>query len=222
MVFVFPAVVPAQTQIVNCEVRRCRAGSGGLGVNTLSDADFRALVPGVSWYYNWGATPLAKPADVTMDFIPMAWNGNASFQTALSSYLTAGNRPWRVFALNEPNFTTQANMTPSNAAVTFEQVKAICDSYNIPVVAPHMAIGTAAAQSITAYDPIQGSNTTYTFQEPYLGAFMYYCGAQLPSGISSHSYGGYGEVTWLLGLMHTDFPAEKHLAHGIQSVERDQ
>ncbi|HVU27599.1 MAG TPA: glycosyl hydrolase [Verrucomicrobiae bacterium] len=198
----------SQIQIVNCDAP-VQSRKRGIACNALSSADFEALAPGVSWYYNWGATPLTKPADVTMDFIPMAWNGNSSFQTQISSYLAAGNRPWRVFALNEPNLAGQAFMTPSNSAVTFLQVKAICDPYNIPVIAPHMAIGSATGDSITAYDPIQGSNVTYTFQEPFLSAFLYYCGATPPTGMSTHSYGGYGEITWILGTMHTDFPTQK-------------
>ena len=203
----FSGPVLAQPQIVNCDAQ-VQSRKRGLGVNSLSDADFRALAPGVSWYYNWGATPLAKPADVTMDFLPMAWNGTSSFQTSLSSYLAAGNRPWRVLALNEPNLKGQAFMTPSNSAVTFKQVKAICDPYNIPVIAPHMAIGSAVADSITAYDPLQGSNVTYTFQEPFLNAFLYYCGSTTPAGMSTHSYGGYGEITWILSTMHTDYPTQ--------------
>jgi hypothetical protein len=204
---VFSSSVPAQIQTVNC-TDPVQSRKRGIPANSLSAADFQALAPGVSWYYNWGATPLAKPTNVVMDFLPMAWNGSSGFQTPISSYLAAGNRPWRVFALNEPNFTTQANMTPSNAAITFEQVKAICDPYNIPVIAPHMAIGTPANQSITAYDPIMGSNYTYTFQEPYIDAFLYYCGAAIPAGVSSHSYGGYGEVTWLMNMMHTNYPTQ--------------
>ncbi len=158
---VFSGSVLAQPQIVNCDAQ-VQSRKRGLGVNSLSDADFRALAPGVSWYYNWGATPLAKPADVVMDFLPMAWNGSSSFQTSISSYLAAGNRPWRVFALNEPNLKGQAFMTPTNSAVTFKQVKAICDPYNIPVIAPHMAIGSAVADSITAYDPLHGVKCTPT------------------------------------------------------------
>ena len=100
-------------------------------------------------------------------------------------------------------------MTPSDSAVTFKQVKAICDPYNIPVIGPHMAIGTPANESITAYDPIQGSNVTYTFQEPYLNAFLYYCGSTRPAGMATHSYGGYGEITWILSTMHTDYPTQK-------------
>src|SRR5208282_5360566 len=197
----------AQIQIVNCNAQ-VQSRKRGIAVNTMSAADFEAVAPGVSWYYNWGATPLTLPGDVTMDFIPMAWNGSSGFQTSISSYLAAGNRPWRVFALNEPNLLGQAFMTPSNSAVTFDQVKAICDPYNIPVIAPHMAIGSATASSITAYDPLMGSNYVYTTQWPFLSAFLYYCGSTAPAGVSSHSYGGYGEITWLLSTMHADYPTQ--------------
>jgi len=210
LICAFSDQVFAQIQIVNCDAQ-LQSRKRGIAVNTMSAADFRALAPGVSWYYNWGATPLTVPGDVTMDFIPMAWNGASSFQTQLSSYLAAGNRPWRVFAINEPNLTTQAGMTPSNTAVAFKQVKAICDPYNIPVICPHMAEGTAANQSITAFDPIQGSNVTYTTQEPFLKAFFSYCSSNTPAtpaGISDHSYAGYGDLTYWTGLMHTDFPTQ--------------
>jgi len=207
---VFSDQVFAQIQIVSCDAQ-LQSRKRGIAANTMSAADFRALAPGVSWYYNWGATPLTVPGDVTMDFIPMAWNGASSFQTQLSSYLAAGNRPWRVFAINEPNLTTQAGMTPSNTAVAFKQVKAICDPYDIPVICPHMAEGTAADQSITAFDPIQGSNVTYTTQEPFLKAFFSYCSSNTPAtpaGISDHSYAGYGDLTYWTGLMHRDFPTQ--------------
>jgi hypothetical protein len=207
LAFVFSGEVLAQTQIVNCDAQ-VQSRKRGIAVNSMSAADFEAVAPGVSWYYNWGATPLTLPGDVTMDFIPMAWNGGSGFQTSISSYLAAGNRPWRVFALNEPNLKGQAFMTPASSATTFLQVKAICDPYNIPVIAPHMAIGSAVGSSITAYDPIQGSNVTYTSQEPFLSAFLYYCGSTTPTGMGTHSYGGYGEITWITGLMHTDFPTQ--------------
>ncbi|HWY32531.1 MAG TPA: glycosyl hydrolase [Candidatus Acidoferrum sp.] len=174
----------------------------------MSAADFEAVAPGVSWFYDWGVNNWTVPTNVSMTYIPMAWNGNSGFQTALTSYLAAGNTPWRVFAVNEPNLLGQAYMTPSNSAATFEQVQAICNPYNIPVIAPHMAIGSAASQSITAYDPIQGSNVTYTSQEPFLSAFLYYCGSVQPTGMGTHSYGGYGEITYITSLMRTNFPAQ--------------
>jgi hypothetical protein len=199
----------AQITVVNCDAP-VQSRKRGIAVNSMSAADFEAVAPGVSWYYNWGATPLTLPGDVTMDFIPMAWNGSSSFQTQIASYLAAGNRPWRVFALNEPNLKGQAFMTPSNSAVTFQQVKAICDPYNIPVIAPHMAAGSATADSITAYDPIQGSNVTYTTQEPFINAFLYYCAPTQPWGMATHMYDvNWGAVVGITGQMHTDYPTQK-------------
>jgi hypothetical protein len=201
---------PAQINIVNCNAQ-IQSPKRGIPVNTMSAADFRAVAPGVSWYYNWGTTPLTVPNGVAMQFIPMVWNGASGFltgSTGLSNYLAAGNTPPEVFALNEPNFTTQANMTPSNSAVTFNKVQTLCAPYNIPVIAPHMAIGTPANQSITAYDPIQGSNVTYTSQAPYLAAFEYYCGATNPAGMATHSYGGYGEITGITSAMQTTYPTQ--------------
>ena len=208
LAFAFSGEVLAQTQIVNCNAP-VQSRKRGIAVNSnMSAADFQAVAPGVSWFYDWGVNNWTLPTNVSMGYIPMAWNGSSGFQTAISSYLAAGNRPWRVFALNEPNFTTQANMNPSNSAITFKQVKAICDPYNIPVIAPHMATGTATGSSITAWDPIQQAVVTYTSQEPFLDAFLYYCGSTQPTGMATHSYAGYGDLTYWTGLMNSDFPTQ--------------
>jgi len=199
--------VAAQVQIVNCDAP-VQSRKRGIAVNSnMSAADFQALAPGVSWFYDWGINNWTVPSG-GMTYIPMVWSAYAGYQDAISNYLAAGNRPWRVFAINEPNLAGQAFMTPSNTAVAFEQVQAICVPYNIPVICPHMAEGTAANQSITAYDPIQGSNVTYTTETPFLQAFMYYCGSSPPPGMSDHSYGGYGDLTYWTGLMHTDYPTQ--------------
>src|SRR5665213_1714212 len=138
LICAFSDQVFAQIQIVNCDAQ-LQSRKRGIAVNTMSAADFRALAPGVSWYYNWGATPLTVPGDVTMDFIPMAWNGASSFQTQLSSYLAAGNRPWRVFAINEPNLSTPAGMSRSQRAFIVESVKALCDPDIRPLMWTHLA-----------------------------------------------------------------------------------
>ena len=198
----------AQIQIVNCNAP-VQSRKRGIAVNSnMSAADFQALAPGVSWFYDWGINNWTVPSGVAMSYIPMVWSNYSGYQSTISNYLAAGNRPWRVFAINEPNLTTQAGMTPSNTAIAFQQVKAICDPYNIPVICPHMATGTATNQSITAYDPIQGSTVTYTTQEPFLDAFLYYCGSTRPTGMATHSYAGYGDLTYWTGLMNSDFPTQ--------------
>ena len=129
--FDFSGQVLAQTQNVSCDAP-VQSRKHGIAVNTMSAADFQVLAPGVSWFYDWGVNNWTVPTNAAMSYIPMAWNGGSGFQTSLSSYLAAGNQPWRVFAINEPNLLGQAYMTPSNSAVAFKQVQAICDPYHIP------------------------------------------------------------------------------------------
>jgi hypothetical protein len=42
----------APIRIVACE-EKVPSKKRGICMNTLSASDFRALAPGVSWYYNW-------------------------------------------------------------------------------------------------------------------------------------------------------------------------
>ena len=51
----FSSEVLAQTQIVNCDAQ-VQSRKRGIAVNSMSAADFEAVAPGVSWYYNWGTT----------------------------------------------------------------------------------------------------------------------------------------------------------------------
>ena len=176
----------AQIQIVNCDAP-VQSRKRGIAVNTLSTADFQALAPGVSWFYDWGINNWTVPSGVAMSYIPMVWSDYSGYQSAISSYLAAGNRPWRVFAINEPNNTGQANMTPAATATAFEQVQAICNPYNIPVICPHMATGS---------------------QESFLATFLSDCGSTPPPGMATHSYAGYGDLTYWTGLMHGDFPTQ--------------
>ena len=38
--------------------------------------------------------------------------------------------------------------------------------------------------------------------------------------MATHSYGGYGEITWILNTMHTDYPTQKVLADRVLPVGR--
>ena len=177
----------AQIQIVNCNAP-VQSRKRGIAVNSnMSAADFQALAPGASWFYDWGINNWTVPSGVAMSYIPMVWSDYSGYQSAISSYLAAGNRPWRVFAINEPNNTGQANMTPAATATAFEQVQAICNPYNIPVICPHMATGS---------------------QESFLATFLSDCGSTQPAGMATHSYAGYGDLTYWTGLMHSDFPTQ--------------
>lgn len=204
----------AEVRIVNSNAvvpsakRGVAVATPGNDRNSLSPTDFRALANGISWYYNWGILPLNQPADLSISYVPMVYGAGSGYLATLQSYLSAGHLPWRVLALNEPNFIWESNLTPQAAASAIAQLRVICDLYGIPVVGPQMTIGTDPSMSVTAYDPIQNATVTYTYQENYLAAFDYYCGSSLPYGQATHSYGGSGEVSWITGVMSAARPTQ--------------
>jgi hypothetical protein len=193
-------------RIVNCD-QNVQSRKRGICANEMAAADFRAVAPGVSWYYNWGAKPLARPAEVEMEYLPMAWNQHEGFLTALESYLAAGHKPRCLLAINEPNLRGQAFLTPQQTAAAYAKIKLIADKYRIPLVGPHMALGSPPQDSIQAMDPIEKKELTYTFMVPFLKAFLFYTDQQKTevTATALHSYGNVGELKWAVALMRKEF-----------------
>ncbi len=202
---------PANEAVVAIRVVDCDAPvqshKRGICENKLSAEDFTALAPGVSWYYNWHfETKEVPPADAKMDFVPMVWGDTDERLRGFEKYLVAGHKPRAVLAINEPNLKGQAFITPEKSAALYLKIKAIADPYKIPVVGPNMALGSPANQSISAADPIEKKNVTYTFMVPYLKAFNHYIGDDSKIGaLGIHGYGNFGELDWMSGLLSKEF-----------------
>lgn len=101
--------------------------------------EFDVLIPGVSWFYNWGNTPNANIADVpgeeTIEYIPMCWNANYNVD-GIREYCKAHPETKYLLGFNEPNFVAQANMTPEVAAEKWPAVKALADELGLELVGP--------------------------------------------------------------------------------------
>ena len=197
-----PAVAPIR--VVACDAI-VKSAKRGICLNKMSEADFTAVSPSVSWWYNWHFEPtMTVPADAKMEFLPMAWGDRPADIAGLKKYLTT-NKPSRVLALNEPNLKGQAFITPEQSAVFYKKVKAIADEHKVPVIGPHMSLGSATDDSITAFDPIDKKDVTYTFMTPYLKAFNHFMGdAEIPA-TASHTYGNVGELKWMTEMMYKEF-----------------
>jgi hypothetical protein len=123
-----------------------KSAKRGVAYDLADAADFAALAPGVSWWYNWSPNPNASaPADYAtqynMDFYPMLWNGNFN-QASIVAYLEANPGIKYMLVLNEPNITTQANMTPQQAAELWPQYEAISAQTGVKIVGPAITWGT--------------------------------------------------------------------------------
>ncbi|HSI87250.1 MAG: glycosyl hydrolase [Candidatus Methylacidiphilales bacterium] len=199
-------VDPPGIRVVACDAK-VASKKRGICANKLSAEDFRALAPGVSWYYNWHyKTEFTPPSDVKMEFIPQAWGNRPADVEGLDAYLRdAKVKPRVVLAINEPNLKDQAFITPQQTADLMKRIKAVADKYNLPVIGPHMALGSGNDASIKAFDPIDNKEVMYTFFVPFLKATFHYMGNVKPAGLGLHSYGNIHELKWAAEEMHKQF-----------------
>ena len=191
-------------RIVPCD-KPVKSVKRGVCINQIDAKDFMALSPSISWFYTWHFTPTMEvPTAANMEFLPMVWGDRPESLTGLESYLKT-HKPRRVLAINEPNLKGQAFISPEQTATLYKKIKVIADEHKIPVVGPHMALGSSDSDSIKAYDPIDKKEVTYTYMVPFVKAFLDYMGDEEVSATGAHSYGNMGELTWMTGMLKDEF-----------------
>lgn len=194
----------SDVQILPCD-QPVKSPRRGVCLNKMDRKDFMALAPGVSWWYNWHYKDTQNaPAEAKMEFLPMAWGDRKEDLAGLKTFL-ATNKPSVVLAINEPNLKDQAFIPPEQTARLYKDIKAIADAKGVPVVGPHMALGSPEGGSITAEDPIEKKKVTYTFMNPFLKAFFHYMGDTEVPAVAAHSYGNFGELKWMTEMMHKEY-----------------
>ncbi len=191
-------------QILPCD-QPVKSPRRGVCLNKMDRKDFMALAPGVSWWYNWHYEDSQNaPAEAKMEFLPMAWGDRKEDLAGLKAYL-ASHKPRVVLAINEPNLKDQAFIPPEQTARLYKDIKAIADATGVPVVGPHMALGSPEGGSITAEDPLEKKKVTYTFMNPFLKAFFHYMGDTEVPAVAAHSYGNFGELKWMTEMMFKEY-----------------
>ena len=197
---------PSPIRVVACD-QKVQSTKRGVCENHLAQDDFRALAPGVSWYYNWHfETKDTPPSDAAMEFLPMAWGDRPESVEGLDHYLQESNtKPRVVLAINEPNLKGQSFISPEQTAALYKKIKDVADRYQLSVVGPNMSLGSPTDSSITAMDPIENKQVTYTFMVPFLKAFDYFLGKVKTPALGLHTYGELGEMKWAVESMHKEF-----------------
>jgi Glycosyl hydrolase catalytic core len=163
-----------------------KSAKRGVAYDLASPADIAVLAPGVSWWYNWSPTPNpAVPSDYltqySMDFYPMLWNGNYNAANVVA-YLKANPTIKYVLVMNEPNITSQANVTPQQAAQIWPGYESIAAQTGVKIVGPAMTWGTMAnyqdpvAWLDAFYAAYQAANNGNNPQIDYLAFHWYDCG----------------------------------------------
>jgi Glycosyl hydrolase catalytic core len=199
--------ITSPVRVVGCD-DKVQSYKRGICENHLDEADFRALAPGVSWYYNWHyETKDVPPSDAAMEYIPMAWGDRQDSVDGLDHYLQgASKKPRVVLAINEPNLKDQAFISPEKTADLYKRIKLVADKYQLQAVGPNMSLGSPSEGSIKAMDPIENKEVTYTFMVPFLKAFYFFLhNESQPPALGLHTYGSIGEMKWAVESMHKEF-----------------
>ncbi|APR86651.1 Hypothetical protein A7982_12000 [Minicystis rosea] len=109
----------------------------GIAYGYHSVADLTALSKGIGWWYNWAAKPdntdvASAHAGLGVEYVPMAW-GEASLSGLGSDVPSDAHH---LLGFNEPNFGSQANLTPAQAAALWPQVEAFAKEHDLAIVSP--------------------------------------------------------------------------------------
>ena len=154
----------------------------GMAYGYHSEADLAAISNSVSWWYNWSYQPESTVANVYqnygMDFVPMTWNGSFN-ETGLRAFYASHPDARYLLGFNEPNFTTQANMKPSQAAAIWPKLEKIAKDYNLKIVGP--AVNYSG-------NPVTENGVSFTDPVVYLDAFFAACPNCQVDYIAVHNY----------------------------------
>lgn len=126
----------------------------GVGTNAMYEADYAALAPATTWFYNWGLNPPGGEGTTftkyDIEFCPMTWNSNFSYTTIDNVVAKYPDNINYILGFNEPNFSSQANLSPSAAANIWKTLGPYVREKGLKVVSPAVNYGTIAAYN----DPV--------------------------------------------------------------------
>lgn len=153
-------------------------------------AQMQAIEEGVTWFYNWGNTLGNYIFDQEyMEFCPMVWSGNYNADN-IRKYAKSHPNCKYLLAFNEPNFKSQANMTPALAAERWPAVKALADELGLKIVAPALN-----------YSP----DAPYNNPTTWMDEFVRLVGNDAFDFTAIHFYGGFGGMKDLCTQFHNRY-----------------
>lgn len=173
-------------------------------------ADFAALTSGVSWFYDWGTSTSIDYASSGIVFVPMTWSTGYN-KNDLTNFLDKHPEVEYLLAFNEPNFRSQSNATPSEAAAAWPALQKVADDYNLKLVspAPNWCGDCVKEGGTTYYSPYQWLQDFFTkcpdCRVDYIGIHFYMGDKNAVKGSIDSLWNQFHKPIWL-----TEFNLDKN------------
>jgi hypothetical protein len=203
----------------------------GIAYGHNSDSDMSALSAGITWWYNWSPQPDSSlsagyAAAHGVEFVPMIWGGNFD-PTKVESQIPAGAK--YLLAFNEPNFGSQANLTPAQAAALWPKVEAVANARGLKIVSPAL---NYCGGSCNETNPFTWLDAFFAAcancQVDYIAAHWYACTKDALTSYLSQYETRYHKPIWLTefscldgGLAATPANEAAYMQAAVQVLEAD-
>ncbi|MBN2485738.1 MAG: discoidin domain-containing protein [Bacteroidales bacterium] len=223
--WIFLTLLLIQVMLVYGQQKSTKRGICG----DASPEDLAAFAPYISWYYDWGVEPpaLSQGQLSGIEWVPMQWGGiNAGQVENIKSRIPEGSVYFLGF--NEPNFKSQANLTPAQAADMWPYIEQIANDKGLIVVSPAVNWCGDCVDGVTS-DPVD-----------WLDKFIAECPECHFDYIAIHNYNSfvstlewyvgkfkkYGKKIWLTEFASWDDPVDyagvvEYMKESIPYLEQD-
>jgi len=156
----------------------------GVAYGYHSTQDMQKASENISWWYNWATQPdvnIRNSYNVyNVDFTPMSWNSSGT--TGVNTWVEKDSTVKYILGFNEPNFKSQANMTPTQAAKAWPALQKIAQKNNLKIVSP-------AVNYCSTDGSVFENGKYYTNPFTYLDDFFTACDTCQVDYIGLHWYG---------------------------------
>jgi hypothetical protein len=152
------------------QVKRTSSSKRGAAYNDVSTVSALSNSGTVTWAYNWaGSLSGSLPTDV--EFIPMLWGASAfsGWLTTIETVLSSGSN--YILGFNEPDMSSQANMSPADAA-----------AYYLQYITPYAGQAKLISPAVT-------SSTDAGVGLSWFDSFITQCADCSITGLAVHWYG---------------------------------
>ena len=163
------------------ETEACKRGVAWYSDQTMP----AALMPGVTWWYNWGPGG-TESAD--LEFVPMIWGGEFDVGNVVDDIPSGAAH---LLGFNEPNFFEQANLSAQDAAAAWPGVENVAAQLGLPIASPAVNF---CGDDATKTGPCHDTNPL-----DYLTDFFAACQGCKVDYVAVHWYNCSGaDLTWYL------------------------